>query len=294
MIEAIKRGFYRLRPTLLGRRQLLRPLPRGGRLVTQHRVRSLCRTVTASDRLAVTRVLGRYKMYVDPSDYAISVHLMFDGFWELWLTEEIARIVTPGMVVADVGANLGYFSLLMADLVGPSGKVLSFEPNPQVAGLLRRSLHANGFEPVVALEPEPLTGVSGESVTLYCNPEQAGGAFITTETHRHYGLAVPLTTRRFDDHPDAMRVAFAKIDAEGSEPVIWDGMEKMLAGDALRAVALEWCTCRYADPAGFLDRMLAPGFSLSRIDPNDGVVPLTRQQMLDAPVDEEWLLLLRR
>lgn len=294
MIKAIRRIYHRLRPTQLGRSQLVRQLQDGDRSVTQNRVRGLCRTVVANDRLAVTRVLGRYKMYVDPSDYAISVHLMFDGYWELWLTEEIARTVKSGMVVADVGANLGYFSLLMADLVGPSGKVLAFEPNPQVAGLLRRSLHANGFEPVVTIEPDPLSGASGEAVTLYCNPEQAGGAFITTQTHRHYGLAVPLTTRRFDDHPDAMRVAFAKIDAEGSEPGIWDGMEKMLAGDALRTVALEWCTCRYPDPSAFLDRMLAPGFSLARVNPRKGVLPVTRQQLLDAPVDEEWLLLLRR
>ncbi|MFY9351944.1 MAG: FkbM family methyltransferase [Sphingobium sp.] len=294
MIHWLARLRHWLNPTLLGRRQLFGMLGRGDRFVTRHRVRSLCRTVTIGDRLAVTRVLGRYKMYVDPSDYAISVHLMMDGYWELGLSEEIARTVKPGMVVADVGANLGYFTLLMADLVGSSGKVLSFEPNPQVAGLLRRSLHANGFEPIVSHEPDPLGADDGWPVTLYANPDQAGGAFVSIVPHQGYGLAVPLSTRRLDQHPDAMRVAFVKIDAEGSEPAIWEGMAGMLAGDALRTVAMEWAGCRYPDPAAFLNRLLAPGFSLARIHMTKGVVPATREALLAAPAEEEWMLLLRR
>lgn len=294
MIQGLARLRHWLRPTLLGRRQLFAMLRSGDRFVTKHRVRALCRTVTIGERLAVTRVLGRYKMYVDPSDYAISVHLMMDGYWELWLSEEIARTVKPGTVAADVGANLGYFTMLMADLVGSSGRVLSFEPNPQVAGLLRRSLHANGFEPIVALESDPLGSDSGSPVTLYCHPDQAGGGFVTNVPHEGFGLAVPLVTRRFDDHPDAMRVAFVKIDAEGSEPAIWSGMERMLAGDALRTVAMEWAGCRYPDPAVFLDRLLAPGFTLARIDMTKGVIPVTRETLLAAHPEEEWMLLLRR
>lgn len=206
----------------------------------------------------------------------------------------MARVVTSGMVVADVGANLGYFTLLMADLVGRSGRVLAFEPNPHVANLLRRSLHANGFEDFVTLSPDPLGAEAGTAVTLNFNPGQAGGAFISSHHIAQFSEGVALHTRRFDEQPDAMRVAFAKIDAEGSEPAIWAGMSAMLAGDALRMVVMEYCGCRYPDPAHFLDEIIAPGFSLASLEPDRGVVPVTREEILAAPPTREWLLVLRR
>lgn len=277
-----------------GRRFPLRALAGGDRRANQDHVRALAKTVTIHPGMAVTRVLGRYKMYVDPSDYAISVHLMFDGYWEMWLTEEIARTVQPGMVAADIGANLGYFTLLMADLVGPQGRVVAFEPNVQVTALLRRSLHANGFEDRVTIAPDPLGRTSGERVNLYFNPEQAGGAFVTSGERDDFSVGVAMTTRRFDDHPDAMRVAFAKIDAEGSEEAIWAGMAGSLAGAALRTVVMEYCGCRYSDPPGFVAAMTAHGFTLALLEPDRGIVPVTAEQLLAADPMREWLLVLRR
>ncbi len=294
MIGWLLRLRCRLWPTILGHRQLLRQLRRGDRYASRHRFRALCRTISISDRMAVTRILGRYKIYVDPSDYGISVNLMMDGYWELPLTQEIARVVTPGMVVADVGANLGYFTLLMADLVGPGGHVLAFEPNPHVADLLRRSLHANGFEDVVTLSPDPLGAATGMAVTLNVNPGQPGGAFISSRPEAKLSEGVALHTRRFDEHPDAMRVAFAKIDAEGSEAEIWAGMSAMLAGDALRMIVMEYCGSSYPDPAAFLGMMIGAGFTLASLEPDRGVVPVTREEILGAAPTREWLLVLRR
>lgn len=244
--------------------------------------------------MAVTQVLGRYKMYVDPGDYSLAVHLMMDGYWEMWLTEELMRVVKPGMVVADVGANLGYFTLIMADLVGAAGHVLAFEPNPHAAMLLQRSLRANGMGDWASIEQSPLGAISGLPVTLCFNPELAGGAFVNDGANGDFSMAIPHVTRRFDDHPRAHQVAVVKIDAEGSEERIWEGMAGLIAGDALRIVVLEWCSFRYADPGHFLDSILGAGFSLAYIDPLKGVVPLARDALLAQAPNEEWLLLLRR
>jgi hypothetical protein len=108
-------------------------------------VRATCRTVYLGDNEALTRILGRYKMYVDTRDIGIASHLMMEGYWEMWVTEAMMRLLRRGAVVADVGANLGYFTLLMADLTGAEGHVLSFEPNPEMARRLEKSIAVNGF-----------------------------------------------------------------------------------------------------------------------------------------------------
>ncbi len=73
-------------------------------------MRALCESAYLGDETALCRVLGRYKMFVDTSDNSLSPHLMLDGYWEMWLTEALARAIRPGMTVVDVGANLGYFT----------------------------------------------------------------------------------------------------------------------------------------------------------------------------------------
>ena len=79
-------------------------------------VRALCQTAYLGDHEALCRVLGRYKIYVDTRDIGIASHLMLEGYWEMWVTQAMMRMVRRGSVVADIGANLGYFTLLLADL----------------------------------------------------------------------------------------------------------------------------------------------------------------------------------
>lgn len=60
--------------------------------------------------------------------------------------------VRPGDTVYDVGANVGYFTLIAAQLVGPQGRVVAFEPLPQNAAALRRNVELNGLDHVVVAE----------------------------------------------------------------------------------------------------------------------------------------------
>jgi hypothetical protein len=105
-------------------------LKREARTLNEATIRSLCHSAYLGDNTALCRVLGRYKMYVDSQDFGLSPHLMLDGYWEMWVTEALVSLVRPGMVVADIGANLGYYALLLADLVGDAGMVHAFELTP--------------------------------------------------------------------------------------------------------------------------------------------------------------------
>lgn len=244
------------------------------------------------DHVALCRILDRYKIYVDTRDMSVAPHLMLDGQWEMWVTRALAGLLRPGMHVADIGANLGYFSLLMADRVGAGGHVHAFEPNGRLAGLLRRSAIVNGFRNWLTVHETALGRTDGEALRLVMLDDEMGSGNLQ---HPEAGGDGPvIETRRMDGLPGMDRVALVKIDAEGAEPAIWDGMAAMLAGDALRTVLIEFTPGLYDDPAAFLDRLTAPGFSLAIIDQRDGVQPMTREAVLALPPEIGPMLVLRR
>jgi hypothetical protein len=63
-----------------------------------------------------------HKLFVDTRDVSITPHLLLDGLWEPWVTTVIRRIVRPGLRVFDIGADCGYYAVLMADLVCETGQ----------------------------------------------------------------------------------------------------------------------------------------------------------------------------
>jgi hypothetical protein len=147
---------------------------------TKAAIRALATGVPMQDAV-LCRVLGRYKMLLDPADRGFAPHLMLDGFWEWWATTFLARNIRPGQRVAEAGACYGYFSLLMADLVGPQGRLTVFEPNPDAAALLQRNLEMNGLAGRVRLMraavgasdgtlSAPLLALSGAVVTGFYRP----------------------------------------------------------------------------------------------------------------------------
>src|SRR6185369_2301405 len=89
-------------------------------------------------------ILNRHNLYVDPLNYDMSPWLILDGFWELPTTMAIGRAIQPGWTCLDVGAWCGYYSVLMADLVGSTGRVMAYEPNPKHQRLCEHSFKANG------------------------------------------------------------------------------------------------------------------------------------------------------
>src|SRR5438045_9793085 len=109
-------------------------------------IRRRVQTAYLGDDVVLARILGRLKIYLNSKDRGFASHLMLDGYWEMWLTQYLARTVNSGMTVIDVGANFGYFTLLLADIVGTKGGVIAVEPNTSATALLRETIMLNGFE----------------------------------------------------------------------------------------------------------------------------------------------------
>jgi FkbM family methyltransferase len=269
-------------------------LDRERRAYNESIIRGACTVAYLGDHAALCRVLGRYKAYVDTSDIGLSSHLMLEGYWEMWVTETLASLVKPGMVVADIGANIGYFTLLMAELVGPTGRVHAFEPNPRLVELLNKSLMVNGFARWASVHQTALGDRGDHSVTLVVPPNTPMNAYILppgTDVPPE-GMEVPVA--RLDSREDWQAIELAKIDVEGAEELIWAGTQGLLDSGKLRTVVIEFNPHRYGDPRAFLERLSAHGFTLNHLTLDAGILPTDMDFVLNRPGVEDIMLVLKR
>ena len=256
-------------------------------------IRGLTQTAYIGKHEALCRILGRYKMYVDTRDVGIASHLMLEGFWELWVTNAMMRSVRRGAVVADIGANLGYFTLLLADLTGAQGRVLSFEPNPNLAGLLRKSIEVNGFTPFTDFHELALGGAGG-SAEMDIRIDQPGGGRMIAGHAPAANSSSAVRVERFDQIPHALDVEFIKMDVEGFEPEVWKGMTGLLEQGKPLTIFMEFTVGRLADPGGFLDAIMGWGFTLEIIRFTGQIEAITREALLNGPKDVDHMLVFRR
>jgi FkbM family methyltransferase len=260
-------------------------------------IRQSCTAVTLTVDTALCRVLSKYKMYVDITDIGITPHLLLDGFWEMWITQYIAAQVRPGMRVVDIGANVGYYTLLMADLVTDNGQVVAFEPNLRLQSLLRQSININGYANRVHLRGEAVAGRSGCELTFAIPRTDPKNGHLVTDAKndfdpQHYRLETVLTITL--DDADLGRIDFIKIDAEGAESAIWTGMQRTIAANPEMTVLLEFKANRWPEWSAFLDDLNRLGFALRHVDFDGQIKPLTAGQITAERYDEDWMLVLRR
>jgi FkbM family methyltransferase len=141
----------------------------------------------------------------------------------------LAERLRPGMVFYDLGANIGYFTLLAARLVRMKGKVFSFEPDPEIASRLRRNIERNGFKNVIVIE----AGIWSENGPVnfvasdVSSPDRGVGKFVAGEGELN---GTPTHCVALDEFvrsaplPDVI-----KCDVEGAEVEVFRGAEKLLA-----------------------------------------------------------------
>ena len=84
-----------------------------------------------------------FKLYVNPNDKVLSDSIIRDGIWEKEETEFVKSYIKRNWVVLDIGANIGYFTLIFSKLVGKNGKVFAFEPDPDNFEILKRNIVEN-------------------------------------------------------------------------------------------------------------------------------------------------------
>lgn len=198
------------------------------------------------------KVLTKYKIYVDTRDAGVTPHYIMDGFWESWLTQCLARIVNPGDVCIDAGANFGYFSLLMSELCGKEGKTVAIDPNPNMCRLLRltQAMHGWRFKVVEAALADK------EGITQLSIPESYYGGASLNEIDASFRIEskIDVRTMTVDTLVKELglpKVNVMKIDVEGLEERVFEGMKETIANNEDLKIIIEFTPVTYKNPEKF-------------------------------------------
>ena len=243
----LRRAFYRLGPvTRLIRRSLNRAAPTG-----------IHEVIIAGGALTGTSM--QLNMQTE-KDYWL-------GTYETHLQEAIQQWITPGMLVYDVGANIGYISLLLAQFIGKNGQVLAFEALPANVERLKANVTLNHLQARIKVVHSAIVGMPASVPFLVHDSHGMGKAAGSAGRKEHYleKILVPGTSL---DHfvydlgnppPNAI-----KIDIEGGEVLALPGMQRLLK-EAHPLIFLELHGELAARTAW--DTLTGAGYTLYRMEP---------------------------
>jgi FkbM family methyltransferase len=170
-------------------------------------------------------------MIINPYDPGIGSELIVRGIHEKHCTRELKRRLRPGMHTIDIGANIGYYALMEARLVGPEGRVYAIEPVPENFQLLKRNVTLNGFEDRVRIFQLAIGDVSGIA-RMNLSTFSTRHSFVARPEREQAGiLEVPMVS--FEDfvakeEVDLERLGLIRMDVEGFEVKIIPGMARTL------------------------------------------------------------------
>lgn len=182
-------------------------------------------------------------------------------------TDLINNEVKVGMNVFDLGANIGWFTLLFSKLVGDSGHVYSFEPDPQLFKTLQENVELNMLHNV-SIFPFAVSNKSGIS-KFSLNTMQDGDNRLESTTMKKN--AIDIQTITLDEFCDknSLRLDFIKMDIQGSEPKVFEGMKKLVASNPKIKIITEFYPLAIIDvgssPEDFLNSLEQSGFRIKEI-----------------------------
>jgi FkbM family methyltransferase len=149
----------------------------------------------------------------------------------------LRRIVQPGMTVLDVGANLGLYTVFLSRLVGPTGQVVAFEPDPSLFALLQRNCALNGCTNITA--HNLALGSHRDRVLLHRMILNSGDNTLAGSAGRHFRQPMPIEVVAADELLLDLNPDLIKIDVQGWEFEVLRGMERLLSTNPRATVYFE-------------------------------------------------------
>ncbi|MBU3925958.1 FkbM family methyltransferase, partial [Patescibacteria group bacterium] len=147
----------------------------------------------------------------------------------------LKKILKPGMIFVDIGANIGYFSLVSAKLVGDQGQVYAFEPDPDNFNLLEKNIKANNYKNIIAVN-KAVSNKSGKA-RLYLEPDNLCAHSLVAKNDNKF---VEVETVILDEFLKDKKIDVIKIDVEGFEPVVLEGMKNIIKNNDKISIITEF------------------------------------------------------
>lgn len=206
-----------------------------------------------------------HKMFLDSKD---SLYLSINGVYEPFETELVKKEIRKGDVVLDIGANIGYYTLIFAKLVSEEGKVFAFEPDPTNFALLKKNIEINEYKNVILVQ-KAVSNKTGK-IRLYLSEDNKAD-------HRIYDShdgrqSIEIESIRLDDYFKNYdrKIAFIKMDIEGAEGGALQGMTNLLKENKNVKIATEFWPIGVKkfgmEPEEYLKLLLKHNFKLYHIN----------------------------
>lgn len=166
--------------------------------------------------------LPDFKIYVRLDDWAVGLRIAIKRTYDPHITPVIRELLQPGMVMVDIGANIGYYTLLAASRVAREGKVIAFEPSSDNRALLSMSLQENLFGNVVLY---PYAVADREGIVGFV-VDDSNGAISPMDPSACPLQVQAVTLDTFLSNEP--RIDIIKMDIEGAEYLALQGMRQLI------------------------------------------------------------------
>jgi FkbM family methyltransferase len=179
------------------------------------------------------------RFYLDTSDYL--QRQMYAGSFERLETRVVRRTLRLGMTFVDVGANVGYYTALAAQLVGPTGSVFAFEPSDYAHPRLTKMVETSGLKSVRIIKCG-LADVAGERFLYGAvdeEPCELHTATMVPSDNPQRALVRTETLDNVAEQLNIMHIDLMKIDVDGLEPLVLKGASNLIARGGISNILME-------------------------------------------------------
>jgi len=211
------------------------------------------------------------KIYLDEND---SLLLSSSMMHEKTIVNLVKNEIKKGDVVIDIGAHIGYYTVLFAKLVGPEGKVFAFEASPTNFEILKKNISVNGYKNVI-LNNKAVSDKNGK-LTLYITGRTSTENFLFkpenfTDSSK-IKQTVEIDSITLDDYFQDFNgeINFLKMDISGAEPRVMKGMSSILNKNNSLKIQQEWwpnaIRTHGFEPDSHLKLLTEMGYKIYEID----------------------------